>query len=74
MVEEKGLEEVVADKIEAYVKLCGGAELVAQLEGDGELMAVESARRGLEDMKLLLKYCDFFGVLDKVYCEAQGLS
>ena len=66
MVAEKGLTEVVADRIGSYVKLQGGPELVAQLEEDAGLMKVPAARQGLEDMKLLLKYCELFGVLDKV--------
>lgn len=66
MVEEKGLEVKVADCIGEYVKLNGSFELVEKLTSDPRLMAVKAAVSGLEDMKLLLQYCDLFGVLDKV--------
>ena len=66
MVEEKGLEEGVADVIGDYVKLSGGFDLVEQLRSDQRLMAVQSAAAGLEDMRLLLQYCDLFGVLNNV--------
>lgn len=66
MVEEKGLQSEVADAIGEYVKLSGGFELLDKLVSDPRLMAVKTAAAGLEDMKLLLRYCDLFGVLDKV--------
>ncbi|KRK06943.1 histidine--tRNA ligase, cytoplasmic isoform X1 [Drosophila yakuba] len=64
MVEEKGLDEAAADRIGEYVRLSGGAELVEQLLVDEKLKAVPNAVKGLEGMKLLLKYCSIFG-LDK---------
>ena len=66
MVEEKGLPEAVADQIGEYVKLHGGKELLEQLAGDSKLMAVQDAQLGIGDMRLLLQYCEMFGVLDKV--------
>ena len=66
MVEEKGLQEEVADVIGEYVKFRGSFELVDKLSSDARLAAVESAVAGLQDMRLLLQYCDNFGVLDKV--------
>ena len=66
MVEEKGLQEEVANVIGEYVKLHGGFELVEKLASDARLVAVENAVAGLQDMRLLLQYCDNFGVLDKV--------
>ena len=77
MVKEKGLAESAADQIGHYVKKKGGKELVDELSADAKLMAVENAKRGLEDMKLLLHYCEFFGVLDKVQFDlslARGLD
>ncbi|CAI8050354.1 Histidine--tRNA ligase [Geodia barretti] len=77
MVEGKGLEEAVADKIGEYVKLSGHFELLEKLMSDMGLTAVASARAGLEDMKLLLHYCELFGVLDKVSFDlslARGLD
>ena len=67
MVEEKGLPEKVADLIGEYVKLSGHFELLDKLASDARLMAVKSAVDGVGDMRLLLQYCDLFGVLDKVW-------
>ncbi|KAH8419792.1 hypothetical protein KR009_002665 [Drosophila setifemur] len=64
MVEEKGLDEAAADRIGEYVRLSGGADLVEQLLADEKLKAVPNAVKGLEGMRLLLKYCSIFG-LDK---------
>ena len=66
MVEEKGLGEEVADRIGEYVKLHGGKDLLEQLLADQKLMAVKDAQVGLEGMRLLLHYCELYGVLDKV--------
>lgn len=66
MVGEKGLEEGVADAIGEYVKLHGSHELLKKLMSDPKLMAVQRASAGLEDMRLLLQYCELFGVLDQV--------
>ena len=66
MVEEKGLQEDVADRIGDYVKLHGGKDLLEQLFADQKLVAVKDAQIGLEGMKLLLHYCELYGVLNKV--------
>ena len=68
MVEEKGLAPETADRIEGYVKLAGGRELLEKLQGDQTLVAVKDAAIGLEEMKLLLHYCELFGVLSNVSC------
>lgn len=62
MVEQKGLEEIVADRIGEYVKLNGAAELAAKLETDPRLSQNPSALQGINDMKLLFKYLDLLGV------------
>ena len=66
MVDEKGLQEDVADRIGEYVKLHGGKELLERLLADQKLTAIKDATTGLEGMRLLLHYCDLYGVLDKV--------
>ena len=66
MVEGKGLDEVVACRIGEYVKLSGSFGLLEKLMSDQRLTAVASAMAGLEDMKLLLHYCELFVVLNKV--------
>lgn len=77
IVEEKGIEPTVADKIGSYVKLTGGQELVEKLMQDETLMKEKAAETGLQDMKLLLNYCDAFQVLDKTSFDislARGLD
>lgn len=64
MIDEKGLDEISADKIGEYVRLNGGIDLVNQLLEDEKLKNVPSAVKGLEGMKLLLQYCNLMG-LDK---------
>lgn len=66
MVEEKGLAGEPADKIGEYVKLHGGQELLERLCADPRLTAVKAAEEGLGDIRLLLHYCELFGVADKV--------
>jgi histidyl-tRNA synthetase len=77
MINEKGLDEVTADKIWEYVKFSGGLEIVDQLLQDEELKNVKAAVEGLEGMKLLLRYCEMFGVGNKVLFDlslARGLD
>ena len=66
MVEEKGLAGEVADRIGHYVKLHGGIEMLEQLAQDPALVAVKDAKVGLDEMRVLLRFCELFGVLDKV--------
>ncbi|XP_073252523.1 histidine--tRNA ligase-like isoform X1 [Porites lutea] len=77
MVGEKGLEPNVADRIGDYVKLKGGMELVESLLQDPVLSKNESAKAGLEDMRLLLTYIELFEIKDKVSFDlslARGLD
>ena len=77
MVEEKGLQEEVADKIQGYVTLKGGRDLLEKLKLDSTLVANESAKQGLADMELLFDYLEAFNVLDKISFDmslARGLD
>lgn len=77
MTEEKGLDEQIADKIGEYVQLKGGRELLEKLESDAALSANESAKKGLDDMRLLFDYLTAFNVLDKISFDmslARGLD
>jgi histidyl-tRNA synthetase len=77
MTEEKGLDEAAADKIGEYVKLAGKAELVEKLLADPALAANASAKKGLDDMALLLEYCEIYGCLQNVSFDlslARGLD
>ena len=66
MTKEKGLPDDVANRIGEYVKLNGGKDLVATLEGDSLLCSQPSFKAGLNDLKLLLEYCELMGIIDKV--------
>ncbi|XP_055371061.1 histidine--tRNA ligase, cytoplasmic isoform X2 [Condylostylus longicornis] len=77
MIEEKGLDEISADKIGQYVQLHGGLELVEKLLQDEKLSKVKSAVAGLEAMKLLLTYCHSMGLEKKILFDlslARGLD
>ncbi|KAI4122177.1 MAG: hypothetical protein LQ338_005960 [Usnochroma carphineum] len=66
MVEEKGLQENVADKIWEFVQRKGGREVLEWLREQEGLLANESMKRGMGDMALLFEYLESFGILDKV--------
>ncbi|GAA5967302.1 hypothetical protein JCM11641_000506 [Rhodosporidiobolus odoratus] len=77
MVEEKGLDGEVADRIGEYVKLKGGSELVEQLKQDERLSKHKTAMEGLTDMALLFKYLDIYGVTHRMSFDlslARGLD
>merc|ERR1719228_3050510 len=60
MVDEKGLSSEAADRIGEYVQISGGLELVDSLLAT-KLAESASARAGLEDMRLLLRYSALYG-------------
>lgn len=66
MVEEKGLDTAAADKIWDYVQLSGGTDLLEKLLQDESLTRQKQAVEGLEDIKLLLQYCEAYGISDRV--------
>lgn len=77
MVDEKGLDGAIADRIETYVMHKGGRELLNKLLQDETLTANASAKAGLEDMGLLMDYLEAFGSLDKISFDmslARGLD
>jgi histidyl-tRNA synthetase len=77
MVNEKGLDAEVADRIEKYVMNKGSRELLDTLLKDETLNANATAKAGLEDMALMMDYLEAFGVLDKVSFDmslARGLD
>jgi len=59
MVDEKGLDPAAADRIGEYVRMSGGLDLVEKLL-ESDLSKSKLAKQGLEDMKLLLGYCDLY--------------
>lgn len=77
MVDEKGLDGAVADRIETYVMHKGGRELLDRLLQDENLNANASAKSGLDDMALMMDYLEAFGVLEKISFDmslARGLD
>ncbi len=77
MVEDKGLDREVADKIEDYVTLKGGRDLLDKLKADERLMGNANAKAGIEEMSLLLDYLQAFDVLEKMWFDlslARGLD
>ena len=77
MVEEKALEGEVADRIEEYVTLKGGRDLLDKLKADERLMGNANAKAGIDDMSLLLDYLQAFDVLEKMWFDlslARGLD
>merc|ERR1719232_275678 len=76
MVEVKGLDPAVADKIGLLVQKKGQFDLIEELE-KSDLGGNKSAAAGLSDMRLLLEYCQLFGCLDHVSFDlslARGLD
>ncbi|GFY58040.1 histidine--tRNA ligase, cytoplasmic [Trichonephila inaurata madagascariensis] len=77
MINEKHLDEAVADRIGEFVKKHGGPELVDELFKNDSLSQNKFAAQGLESMKLFFTYCELYDVLDKVSFDlslARGLD
>lgn len=77
MISEKGILPDAADRIGKYVRLNGGSELADALLKDENLTKVKAAVEGLEGIKLLLHYCELFGIKDKILFDlslARGLD
>ncbi|XP_058827792.1 histidine--tRNA ligase isoform X2 [Topomyia yanbarensis] len=77
MIDEKGLEASIADRIGEYVRMSGGVELVDKLAEDENLKKIKPALEGIADMRLLLQYCEIFGLKDKIIFDlslARGLD
>merc|ERR1719187_1743437 len=76
MTEEKGLDEAAADRIGEFVRMSGGEDLIEELL-KGKLAESKIAKQGLEEMKLLLRYCSLYGCGDVVSFDlslARGLD
>ena len=66
MMEEKGLDGKIADKIWSYVQKKGARDVLDFLQSEASMTSNASMQKGMEDMDLLLTYLDAFGILDKV--------
>lgn len=77
MIDEKGLDSDVADKIGEYVILKGAKDLLAKLQADETLTSNPSMKAGLNEMELLFDYLEAFNALDQVSFDlslARGLD
>ncbi|XP_052758254.1 histidine--tRNA ligase, cytoplasmic isoform X2 [Galleria mellonella] len=77
MINEKGVMPEAADRIGKYVIMNGGVELAEKLLKDEKLSNSKAAIEGLEGIILLLKYCELFGIKDKILFDlslARGLD
>ncbi|XP_058444126.1 histidine--tRNA ligase isoform X2 [Malaya genurostris] len=77
MIDEKGLEDSIANRIGEYVRMSGGIELVDKLAEDENLKKIQSASEGIAEMRLLLQYCEIFGLKNNIIFDlslARGLD
>jgi histidyl-tRNA synthetase len=88
MVDEKGLNPAVADKISTFVKSdveikigepCGerSKQVLASLLANEELYANPTAKEGIDELKLLFSYLDIWGCTDSIALDmslARGLD
>ena len=49
-----------------FIFIAGSKELVEKLLQDEKLIKDKNGKQGVEDMKLLMKYVELMGILDKV--------
>ena len=79
MVDEKGLDPAVADRIHEYVKHAsvGGLETLKMLQADEKMMANKRAREGIEEMAKLIEFCTLFRCNNRISFDlslARGLD
>jgi len=77
MVEEKGLEAGVADRIGEYVRLAGKEDLLEKLRADPLVGKNKDVVSGLDDLELLVKHCQEKGCAGSVSLDmslARGLD
>lgn len=66
MIEEKGLDDAVADRIWNFVQKKGGRDVLQYLQSEESLKSNASMAKGVEDMALLFQYLEAFNIIDKV--------
>ncbi|XP_076347903.1 histidine--tRNA ligase, cytoplasmic-like isoform X2 [Tachypleus tridentatus] len=77
MIEVKGLSPKVVEKIGSYIQRNDGLNLVEELINSEDLTSSGTAREGLEAMKLFFKYCEIYGIINKISFDlslARGLD
>ena len=66
MVEEKGLQDDVADRIWSFVQRKGNKDVLEFLRSQEQVSANEKMVKGMEEMETLFTYLEAFGISDKV--------
>lgn len=78
MVEEKGLSGEIVDKIHDYIAINGEIDSIEQLLSNANLFDTPtSAIKGMEELKMLAKYCKILGLDNRVIYDmklARGLD
>ncbi|KAI6250314.1 Histidine--tRNA ligase, mitochondrial [Erysiphe necator] len=77
MVDQKGLDPKIADKIGEYVVQKGQKDLLSKLMADENMAENKAARAGMEELDLLFNYLEAFNVMDNVSFDlslARGLD
>ncbi|KAK1752389.1 hypothetical protein QBC47DRAFT_404722 [Echria macrotheca] len=77
MVDEKGLDPAIADKIGKWVVLKGQRDLLEKLQADEELSKNESMKQGMADLDTLFTILEYFDALHTVSFDlslARGLD
>lgn len=62
----KGLDDTQLAKLEKYVGICGGIEVLTSLK-ENELYATEDGKKGVDDLVLLVEYLQIYGVKNVVF-------
>ncbi|KAM5171375.1 histidine--tRNA ligase, cytoplasmic-like isoform 2-T2 [Mantella aurantiaca] len=77
MIEEKEMRPEITDRLREFIKLNGGLSLIEQLSDDPLVSQNMLAMEALNDLKLLHRYLEIFGVTDKIVYDlslARGLD
>lgn len=65
--ETKKLFYIINDLIRVHLLTLGRTELIDKLLEDEAMKAQKSAVEGLEDLRVLFKYLELYGITDKVH-------
>ncbi|XP_072256784.1 histidine--tRNA ligase, cytoplasmic-like [Pyxicephalus adspersus] len=77
MIEEKEIRPEMVDRLSEYITLNGGLSLIQRLSEDPLVSQNMVAMEALNDLKLLHRYLEIFGVTDKILFDltlARGLD
>lgn len=66
LIESKGIAKEVVDKIGKYVNCTGDINTIIALKNNAELMSNTLAKTGLQELEILFKFCEIYGISNKV--------